>query len=679
MTAEVAAQPVPGQDELLDSAALQLIGELERRFGPRRRALLQAREEREARFAAGERPAFPEETRELRDAEWTVASTPPDLDDRRVEITGPAEAKMVINALNSGASVFMCCLEDALSPTWANVVAGQAAVRDATRRTLEFTSPEGKRYALGDELATLVVRPRGWHLDERHVHVDGRPVSASLFDLALYLRWNGPRVGGARQRALRLPREAREPARGGAVERRVRRRAGGGGPAARDDPRDRPDRDDHRVVRDGGDPVRPARALGRPQRRPLGLHLQRHQEVPRRPEARAPGPRGRDDGRAVHARLHRAARARLPSPRRARDRRHGGVHPEPRRRRQRAGLRARAGGQGARGGSGLRRHLGGAPGLVPLAREIFDAALGDRPNQKARLREDVVPDAAALLSLDRTPGEITLKGVQTNVSVGLRYLDAWLGGVGAAAIDNLMEDAATAEISRAQLWQWIRHGCRTSEGEVDHRRALRARARRRAGAAPGRRASASRPTPGACSTVSCWTRLRAIPDAARRRAAAIAGTPDPVMRRMRAYLRFDRRESRLPAAIAILVVAVLYPLLPVAALAGACVAVPDRRGARRAAADDRRRARAEHPWQRVLALTLLGLTAAANGTSLVLLVRELIARSSDMSGRQLLAGALTVWVANVIVFALWYWELDRGGPRRARPTAAARPTSSSRR
>ena len=183
MSAEVAAQPVAGQDELLDNEALNLIGELERRFGPRRRALLAAREEREERFAAGERPAFPEETRELREAEWTVAQAPPDLDDRRVEITGPAEAKMVINALNSGASVFMCCLEDALSPTWENVVAGQAAVRDATRRTLEFSSPEGKRYALGDTLATLVVRPRGWHMDERHVLVDGRPVSASLFDL----------------------------------------------------------------------------------------------------------------------------------------------------------------------------------------------------------------------------------------------------------------------------------------------------------------------------------------------------------------------------------------------------------------------------------------------------------------------------------------------------------------
>ena len=177
------------------------------------------------------------------------------------------------------------------------------------------------------------------------------------------------------------------------------------------------------------------------------------------------------------------------------------------------------------------------PGLVPLAREIFDAALGDRPNQKARQREDVVPDAAALLSLDRTPGAITLQGVQTNVSVGLRYLDAWLGGVGAAAIDNLMEDAATAEISRAQLWQWIRHGCRTSEGEVITRGALRARARRGAGAPAARRAPAPRRGPARARRPRAGHGLRALPDAAGRRAAAIADTPEPV----------DAPPARLPA------------------------------------------------------------------------------------------------------------------------------------
>jgi malate synthase len=466
MTAEVAAQPVPGQDELLDSTALQLIGELERRFGPRRRALLQTREEREEGFAAGERPAFPEETRELRDADWTVASTPPDLDDRRVEITGPAEAKMVINALNSGASVFMCCLEDALSPTWANVVAGQAAVRDANRRTLEFTSPEGKRYALGDELATLVVRPRGWHLDERHVHVEGRPVSASLFDLALYLRWNGresvARGSGpyvylaklesrheaelwndvfvAAQEAVGLPR--------GTIRATVLietitasfemeeilfalREHSAGLNAGRWDyifSAIKKFRDDPKLVL----PDRAAVTMAVP-----FMHAYTEQLV-----------------RACHRRGAHAIggmAAFIPS-------RDAAVN-------EQAFARVREDKE-REAGQGFDGTWVAHPGLVPLAREIFDAALGDRPNQKERKREDVVPDAAALLSLDRTPGEITLQGVQTNVSVGLRYLDAWLGGVGAAAIDNLMEDAATAEISRAQLWQWIRHACRTSEGEL---------------------------------------------------------------------------------------------------------------------------------------------------------------------------------------------------------------------
>ena len=201
------------------------------------------------------------------------------------------------------------------------------------------------------------------------------------------------------------------------------------------------------------------------------------------------------------------------------------------------------------------------PGLVPLAREIFDAVLGDRPNQKARLREDVVPDGAALLALDRTPGEITLAGVQTNVSVGLRYLDSWLSGVGAAAIDNLMEDAATAEISRAQLWQWIRHACRTSEGEVISP-ALYARER---DAVLTRLAGDGRPTsatPRRSSTRSCWTTASRLPDAARRRSARRSRRAGAAMGIVQEYLRFDRRESRLPASIATLAVAGLYLALP---------------------------------------------------------------------------------------------------------------------
>jgi malate synthase len=466
MSAEVAARSAPGQGELLDEEALRLIGDLERRFGPRRRALLQGRHEREQRFAAGERPQFPEETRALREAEWTVAATPRDLDDRRVEITGPADAKMVINALNSGASVFMCCLEDALSPTWANVVAGHAAVREATRGTLQFSSPEGKRYVLGPTPATLVVRPRGWHLDERHVLVDGRAVSASLFDLALYLRWNGresvARGSGpyvylaklesrheaelwndvfvAAQEAVGLPR--------GTIRATVLietitasfemeeilyalREHAAGLNAGRWDyifSAIKNFRDDPSLVL----PDRAAVTMAVP-----FMHAYTEQLV-----------------RACHRRGAHAIggmAAFIPS-------REEAVN-------EQAFARVREDKE-REAGQGFDGTWVAHPGLVPLAREIFDAALAGRANQKSRAREDVVPDGAALLSLDRTPGAITLQGVRTNVSVGLRYLDAWLGGVGAAAIDNLMEDAATAEISRAQLWQWIRHECRTSEGEV---------------------------------------------------------------------------------------------------------------------------------------------------------------------------------------------------------------------
>jgi malate synthase len=466
MTAVVATGAVPGQEELLDDEALRLIGDLERRFGPRRRALLQARGEREERFAAGERPSFPDETRELRESQWSVAAAPGDLDDRRVELTGPADAKMVINALNSGASVFMCCLEDALSPTWGNVVAGHGAVRDATRRTLSFSSPEGKTYTLGDTLATLVVRPRGWHLEERHVHVDGRPVSASLFDFALFLRWcgresvargSGPYVYLAKlesrheaelwndvfvaaQEAVGLPR--------GTVRATVLietitasfemeeilhalREHSAGLNAGRWDyifSAIKKFRDDPAFVL----PDRAAVTMAVP-----FMHAYTEQLV-----------------RACHRRGAHAIggmAAFIPS-------RDAAFN-------EQAFAKVREDKE-REAGQGFDGTWVAHPGLVPLAREIFDAVLGERPNQKTRLREDVTPDAAALLALDRTPGALTLAGVQTNVSVGLRYLDSWLSGIGAAAIDNLMEDAATAEISRAQLWQWIRHRSTTSEGEV---------------------------------------------------------------------------------------------------------------------------------------------------------------------------------------------------------------------
>src|SRR5512146_834315 len=188
---DVRRAPVPGSERVLTEAALAFVADLQRRFGPIRLELLRRREERQAELDAGVRPDFLAATRELREADWSVGPAPADLDDRRVEITGPAEPKMMINALNSGARVFMADLEDALSPTWANVIGGQAALMDAVRRELEFDSPEGKTYRLNERTATLLVRPRGWHLVESGMLVDGAPVAASLFDFGLFLFHNG--------------------------------------------------------------------------------------------------------------------------------------------------------------------------------------------------------------------------------------------------------------------------------------------------------------------------------------------------------------------------------------------------------------------------------------------------------------------------------------------------------
>src|SRR5512147_3243774 len=187
---ELSGGPVPDDARVLTPEALALVAHLTRRFADSRALLLERRHETQRRFDAGQLPAALVETAAVREADWIVAPAPADLDDRRVEITGPAERKMMINALNSGARVFMADFEDALSPPWSNVVAGQVNCMDAVRRTLAYTSPEGKRYALGERLATLVVRPRGWHLEEKHLMVDGRPAPAGLCDFGLYFFHN---------------------------------------------------------------------------------------------------------------------------------------------------------------------------------------------------------------------------------------------------------------------------------------------------------------------------------------------------------------------------------------------------------------------------------------------------------------------------------------------------------
>jgi len=462
---EVTGPAVPGSDVVLAEDALAFIADLEAAFGPRREALLQSRRDRQAEIDAGADLDFDPATIEIREDEWTVPAAPADLDDRRVEITGPAEPKMMINALNSGARVFMADLEDSLSPTWANVVGGQAALRDAVRLELVFNSPEGKAYRLNERVATLVVRPRGWHLEERHVLVDGGPVSASLFDAGLYLFHNAAerlRRGSAPYFYLPKLQSAAEASLWAAVFQWAEERLGmepgsvratvlietihaafqmdeilhALGPYAAGLNAGRWDYLFSSIKTFRG---RPDRVM--PQRSQLTMttpFMRAYTELLVRTCHR----------RGAHAIGGMAAF--IPSRR----------DPE-----VNATAMAKVRDDKEReSGDGFDGTWVAHPDLVPLATEIFDGVLGDRPNQKDRLRPEVRVEAAALLDFRVPGGQVTEAGARLNVDVALQYLDAWLGGNGAAAIHNLMEDAATAEISRSQLWQWRTIGTRLDDG-----------------------------------------------------------------------------------------------------------------------------------------------------------------------------------------------------------------------
>jgi malate synthase len=439
--------------------ALRFVGDLEARFGPVRTSLLERRRQRDAEIAAGASYGLLTDTEAVRRGDWKVAATPADLQRRHVEITGPAEPKMIINALGCGADVFMADFEDSLSPTWGNIVTGQAALIDAVRRTLTFTSPEGKAYALADKLATLIVRPRGWHLVEKHAALDGRPVSGSLFDFGLYFfhnarelvqRGSGPYfylpkmesylearlwndVFVAAQDALGLPR--------GTVRATVLVETL---PAAFEMDEILYELRDHASGLNAGRWDYLFSAIKKLRDRP-GLQIpDRGQLLMTVPFMRA------YTERLVRTCHHRSAHAM------------GGMAPFiPSRKNPEINAAALAKVRDDK----LREARDGFdgtwvahPDLVPTAAEVFHAALGDKPHQKERLREEVRVVDSELLDLGVPEGKITEAGVRNNISVALQYLSAWLAGSGAVAIFNLMEDAATAEISRAQLWFWVHHG-----------------------------------------------------------------------------------------------------------------------------------------------------------------------------------------------------------------------------
>ncbi|NUS00469.1 MAG: malate synthase A [Kribbellaceae bacterium] len=447
-------------EEILSERALGLIETLHRAYDGRRRELLGRRAERVAAIAAGTELGFLPETKDVRDdPEWRVAPAAPGLVDRRVEITGPTDRKMTINALNSGAKVWLADQEDANTPTWENVVGGQLNLLDAITRKIDF-STDTKTYALkpDDELATIVVRPRGWHLPEKHILVDGEPTSGSLVDFALYLsacaqlqldRGQGPYfylpkmeshlearlwndVFVTAQEVLGIPR--------GTIRATVLIETY---PAAFEMEEILYELREHSAGLNAGrwdymfSVIKTHRASGKafqlPDRNSVTMtvpFMRAYTELLVRTCHK----------RGAHAIGGMAAFIPSKDP---------AVN-------EVAFAKVEAD-KTREAGDGFDGSWVAHPGMVETARKVFDSVLGDRPNQLDKLREDVSVTAEQLLDVASTPGEVTEAGLRNNVSVAIQYLAVWLEGTGAVGIFNLMEDAATAEISRSQIWQWRRN------------------------------------------------------------------------------------------------------------------------------------------------------------------------------------------------------------------------------
>jgi malate synthase len=451
--------------EILTPEAVAFIVDLQRTYNQRRKELLDARHKRQKRLDAGEKPNFLAETKSVRDAEWTVAPLPADILDRRVEITGPVDRKMIINALNSGAKVFMADFEDSNTPTWNNLIEGQINLRDAIRRTITFNDPStGKQYKLNDKTAVLFIRARGWHLEERHLWVDGEPMSGSIFDFGLYLFHNAKEL-----------------------------LARGSGPYFY-----LPKMESHLEARLWNDIfVRAQEKIGLPQRsikatvlietilasfemdeilyelreHSAGLNCGRwdyifsfikkfandaHSVLPDRVQVTMTTHFMRSYSKLAIKTCHRrkvhaigGMSAYIP------------VKSDPvANEKAIAQVRADKEREASDGHDGT---WVAHPGLVPIALEVFDRLM-PQPNQISKQLPDFNATADDLLKIP--DGQITDAGLKQNVAVGLGYIEAWLRGIGCVPLFNLMEDAATAEISRAQLWQWVHQNAKLSDGRV---------------------------------------------------------------------------------------------------------------------------------------------------------------------------------------------------------------------
>lgn len=456
-------------ERVLTAPALQFIKSLHEKFNPTRLELLKRRVERQKRLDEGGTLDFLAETKHIRDAEWQVAPTAKDLLDRRVEITGPTDAKMLINALNSGAKVFMADLEDSLSPSWNNVVQAQINLQDAVRQTLSFKNDDGREYHLkpGNELATLLVRPRGWHLSEKNVTLNGEAISASLFDFGLYFFHNAhERIKRGTAPYFYLPK----------MESHLEARLW------------------NDVFNFSQDYLKVPRGtiratclietiLGSFEMEEFLYELRDHSSglnagrwdyifsmikrfanhpdkiLPDRSQVTMAVPFMRSYAELLVKSCHKRGAHAI-----------GGMAAFiPSRKDQEVNdqaIRKVTEDKQREVSIGFDGTWVAHPDLVPVAMKVFDAALGDSPNQKSKLRDDVKADAKALLNTNIEGSTITEEGVRHNIRVAIQYMNSWLNGLGAVALYNLMEDAATAEISRAQLWQWIRHKAKLADGRV---------------------------------------------------------------------------------------------------------------------------------------------------------------------------------------------------------------------
>ncbi len=456
--------PIPSSAQhILSNDAIQFIEKLVREFSPRRKELLAARVERQKQLDAGFLPDFLPSTKHIRDdRSWKVASIPNDLQDRRTEITGPLDRKMIINALNSGAKVFMADSEDATSPTWVNQLQGQVNLADAVRRKIDFVSPEGKKYALNEKIATMMVRPRGWHLPEKHVHFNGEPISGSLFDFGLYFFHNarhllengsGPyfylpkleshlearlwnEVFNFAQDQLKIPR--------GSIRATV-------------------------LIETIVGAFETEEILYELRDHSAGLNcgrwdyifsfikkLRAHPKfiLPDRAQVTMTVPFMRAYCLQVIRNCHRRGAHAM-----------GGMAAQiPVKNNPQANEEALAKVLADKEREATDGHDGtwvAHPALVPIALKAFDKHM-PQPNQISKLREDVNVTAADLLSVPK--GTVTEDGIRGNLRVGIQYLEAWLGGQGCVPLYNLMEDAATAEISRSQIWQWLHYNVTLADG-----------------------------------------------------------------------------------------------------------------------------------------------------------------------------------------------------------------------